>query len=76
MCVDQVAPLGAGWSKLEEVRRQIDYFRQSGKWTAAYMNLVRYAMAARRLMYHFLCHNKLNTIRSFPVAYIGSQLLK
>lgn len=35
----KISPLGAGWSKLEEVRRLIAYFRQSGKWTTAYMSL-------------------------------------
>ncbi len=39
-CGAQMSPVAAGWSKLAEVRRWIDYFRSSGKWTVAYMSQV------------------------------------
>lgn len=38
ICV-QISPLGAGWAKLAEVRRHIELFRASGKFSYAYMTL-------------------------------------
>jgi len=35
----KVSPLEAGWSQLTEVRRWMDYFRKSGKFTVAYTSL-------------------------------------
>lgn len=37
--VIRVAPLQVGWAKLQEIRRHIDLFRQSGKFTVAYLEL-------------------------------------
>lgn len=37
----QISPLQAGWAKLEELRRHIDAFNASGKWTMSYMSVVR-----------------------------------
>ena len=33
----QLSPLSAGWGKLQEVRRYLQFFRDSGKFTVAYM---------------------------------------
>ncbi|BDA50409.1 Protease 4 [Coccomyxa sp. Obi] len=33
----KVSPLSAGWAKLQEIRQYIDFFRQSGKFSIAYM---------------------------------------
>ena len=33
----KVDPLACGWGKLQELRRHIELFRASGKWTMAYM---------------------------------------
>lgn len=33
----KVSPLAAGWAKLGELRQYLDFFRQSGKFTIAYM---------------------------------------
>eukprot|EP00195_Chlamydomonas_chlamydogama_P015757 CAMPEP_0202909918 /NCGR_PEP_ID=MMETSP1392-20130828/50619_1 /ASSEMBLY_ACC=CAM_ASM_000868 /TAXON_ID=225041 /ORGANISM="Chlamydomonas chlamydogama, Strain SAG 11-48b" /LENGTH=725 /DNA_ID=CAMNT_0049599831 /DNA_START=187 /DNA_END=2361 /DNA_ORIENTATION=- len=33
----EVGPLAAGWGKVQEIRRYLSYFRQSGKFTIAYM---------------------------------------
>ncbi|KAG1677042.1 hypothetical protein FOA52_001212 [Chlamydomonas sp. UWO 241] len=35
----EVGPLGTGWAKLQELRRHITYFRESGKFTMAYMKV-------------------------------------
>jgi len=35
----KIAPLGCGWAKLDELRRHIQYFRQSGKFCVAYMEV-------------------------------------
>eukprot|EP00798_Chlamydomonas_sp_ICE-L_P004080 gene4080-14177_t len=36
ICIE-IGPLGVGWAKLQEIRRYIKYFRESGKFTVAYM---------------------------------------
>ncbi|EIE22855.1 protease IV with duplicated peptidase family U7 domain-containing protein [Coccomyxa subellipsoidea C-169] len=33
----KISPLSAGWAKLQEIRQYIDFFRQSGKYSIAYM---------------------------------------
>ncbi|KAL6780934.1 SPP1A [Auxenochlorella protothecoides x Auxenochlorella symbiontica] len=33
----KIDPLSIGWAKLQELRRHIDYFRESGKFSLAYM---------------------------------------
>ncbi len=35
--VVKIDPLQCGWAKLQEIRRHIELFKQSGKWTVAYM---------------------------------------
>lgn len=35
----EVGPLGVGWAKLQEIRRYLTLFRQSGKFTMAYMKV-------------------------------------
>ena len=37
----QLAPLAAGWAKLAELRRHMEAFAASGKWTVAWMSQVR-----------------------------------
>lgn len=37
----QLSPLSAGWGKLQEIRRYLQFFRDSGKFTMAYMSQVR-----------------------------------
>jgi len=34
--VVKIDPLDCGWGKLQEIRRHIEYFKSSGKWTIAY----------------------------------------
>jgi hypothetical protein len=36
----QLAPLAAGWAKLAELRRHMEAFAASGKWTVAWMSQV------------------------------------
>jgi hypothetical protein len=36
----QLAPLQAGWAKLAELRRHMEAFAASGKWTVAWMSQV------------------------------------
>lgn len=36
----QLAPLAAGWAKLAELRRHMEAFSASGKWTVAWMSQV------------------------------------
>lgn len=33
----RIEPLGLGWGKLQEIRRHIEYFNQSGKFSIAYI---------------------------------------
>jgi hypothetical protein len=33
----QIAPLAVGWAKLQEIRRHLDLFNASGKFSIAYM---------------------------------------
>ena len=35
----QLEPVAMGWAKVEEVRRHLHYFRQSGKWAACYLEV-------------------------------------
>ncbi len=35
--VVKIDPLQCGWAKLQEIRRHVELFKQSGKWTIAYM---------------------------------------
>lgn len=35
--VVKIDPLNCGWGKLQEIRRHIELFKESGKWTVAYM---------------------------------------
>lgn len=35
--VFKIDPLSVGWAKVIEIRRHLEYFRKSGKWTVAYM---------------------------------------
>lgn len=35
--VVKIDPLQCGWAKLQEIRRHVELFKQSGKWTVAYM---------------------------------------
>eukprot|EP00240_Pyramimonas_obovata_P005752 CAMPEP_0118943552 /NCGR_PEP_ID=MMETSP1169-20130426/38547_1 /TAXON_ID=36882 /ORGANISM="Pyramimonas obovata, Strain CCMP722" /LENGTH=318 /DNA_ID=CAMNT_0006888835 /DNA_START=52 /DNA_END=1004 /DNA_ORIENTATION=- len=35
----KITPIGCGWAKLDELRRHIAYFRQSGKFCMAYMEV-------------------------------------
>lgn len=36
ICIE-IAPLQIGWAKVQEIRRYVDYFRQSGKFSICYM---------------------------------------
>jgi protease-4 len=33
----EIGPLAAGWAKVQEIRRYLDLFRKSGKFTVVYM---------------------------------------
>ena len=33
----QMSPLSAGWAKVQEIRRHLAFFRESGKYTMVYM---------------------------------------
>ena len=35
----QLEPVAMGWAKVEEVRRHLHYFRQSGKWAVCYLEV-------------------------------------
>jgi protease IV len=35
--VVKIDPLQCGWAKLQEIRRHVELFKESGKWTVAYM---------------------------------------
>ena len=39
--VVQMSPLSAGWAKVQEIRRHLAFFRESGKYTMVYMAQVR-----------------------------------
>ena len=36
----EIGPLAIGWAKVQEIRRYLSYFRQSGKFTMVYMKQV------------------------------------
>ncbi len=36
-----MSPLSAGWAKVQEIRRHLAFFRESGKYTMGYMAQVR-----------------------------------
>lgn len=38
----QISPLAAGWAKVQEIRRHLAFFRESGKYTMVYMAQVRH----------------------------------
>ena len=40
-CDAQMSPLSAGWAKVQEIRRHLAFFRESGKYTMVYMAQVR-----------------------------------
>jgi len=36
-----MSPLSAGWAKVQEIRRHLAFFRESGKYSMVYMAQVR-----------------------------------
>ena len=45
-----MSPLSAGWAKVQEIRRHLAFFRESGKYSMVYMAQVRQVLNSGSLI--------------------------